>query len=157
MIVVSDTTPLISLLKLDLLDILQKMYSEVALPEAVYDELVTNAAFQKEAQAIRDCAFLRKEAVRNCFAVRVLEAEMLLDRGESEALVLAEDLQADLLLVDERRARTIAKQLGIPIAGTLGVLLEAKRRGLCAVAAPPAGNPARMQYSPQPGAGQRNS
>jgi len=129
MIVVSDTTPLISLLKLDLLDILQKMYSEVALPEAVYDELVANAAFQEEAQAIRDCSFLRKEAVRNRFAVRVLEAEMLLDRGESEALVLAEDLQADLLLVDERRARAIAKQLGIPIAGTMGVLLEAKRRG----------------------------
>ena len=54
MIVVSDTTPLISLLKLDLLDILQKMYGEVAVPEAVYDELVTNAAFREEAQAIRD-------------------------------------------------------------------------------------------------------
>jgi len=129
MIIVSDTTPLISLLKLNLLDILQKMYNEVAVPEAVYGELVANAAFQEEAQVIRDCEFLRKEAVRNRFAVRVLEAEMLLDRGESEALVLAEDLQADLLLVDERRARAIAKQLGIPIAGTLGVLLEAKRTG----------------------------
>ena len=129
MIVVSDTTPLICLLKLDLLVVLQKMYREVALPEAVFDELAANTVFQEEAQAIRGCAFLRKEAVRNRFAVRVLEAEMLLDRGESEALVLAEDLQADLLLVDERRARAIAKQRGIPISGTLGVLLEAKRRG----------------------------
>jgi predicted nucleic acid-binding protein len=130
MIVVSDTTPVISLLKLGRLDLLQTLYNEVVIPEAVYHELVDNPAFPEESAAVRCCPFLRRESVRNAFAVRVLETEMALDRGESEALVLCDDLQADLLLVDERKARSVAKQLGMQIVGTLGLLVEAKRLGL---------------------------
>ena len=52
-----------------------------------------------------------------------------LDPGESEAIVLALDTQADLLLLDERKARAVAARLGVRFIGLLGVLLEAKRRG----------------------------
>jgi len=106
------------------------MYGEVVVPQAVYRELVVNPDFPEEAEAVKNCEFIRCEQVKNSFAVKILETDMLLDKGESEALVLTEDLQAELLLVDERKARRVAAQLGLPFIGTLGVLLEAKRLGL---------------------------
>jgi len=130
MIVISDATPVISLLKIGRLDILREMYGEIVIPEAVFCELTANPAFPEEAEAVKTCPFLRREAVKNRLAVRILESEAALDKGESEALVLAEDLNADLLLVDEKKARATAKQLGIRIVGTLGILVEAKRLGL---------------------------
>ena len=53
-----------------------------------------------------------------------------MDRGESEAILLSQQLQADLLLIDERRGRAEAQRLGIRITGLLGILVEAKRKGL---------------------------
>lgn len=50
--------------------------------------------------------------------------------GEAEAIVLAQELAADILLIDERKARKTALQLGLPVTGILGVLLEAKKAGL---------------------------
>jgi predicted nucleic acid-binding protein len=55
--------------------------------------------------------------------------EIELDRGEAEAIALAAELSADLLLLDERRARRIASRLGLRYIGVLGVLLDAKNRG----------------------------
>jgi predicted nucleic acid-binding protein len=129
MIVVSDTTPVISLLKVGQLDVLRKMYGTVVIPAAVYHELVTNKAFPEEAEAVKRCEFIRQENVRNELAVKILEANANLDKGESEAIVLFEDLNADLLLIDERKARAVAQEMGITVTGTLGVLLEARRLG----------------------------
>ena len=73
MIVISDTTPVISLLKIDSLHILREMYGEIVIPEAVYSELIANPAFPDEIAAVKKCPFLRREAVKNQFAVRILE------------------------------------------------------------------------------------
>jgi len=129
MIIVSDTTPVLSLLKIGQIDILRKMYDSIVIPESVYTELITNKAFPDEIAAIKNCDFIRQEAVKNELAVKILQSNMNLDKGESEAIVLFEDLKADLLLVDERKARLVAKEMGIAIAGTLGVLVEAQRIG----------------------------
>ena len=58
------------------------------------------------------------------------------DRGEAEAIVLSAQMKADYLIIDERRARAIAQQYNIPLIGTIGVLLAAKRKGYVATVAP---------------------
>ncbi len=126
MIVVSDTTPIISLMKVGKLNLLKEMYGEVVIPFAVYDELTCNAAMAKEIITIEENQFLRVNEVDNHFAVNLLREQMNLGTGESEAIVLAESMQADLLLIDEKRARRIAKEMGIRITGTIGLLLHAK-------------------------------
>ena len=126
MILVSDTTPIISLMKVGKLNLLKEMYGVVVIPFAVHDELTRNKAMEKEIITIEKNQFLRVNEVENHFAVNLLREQMNLGTGESEAIVLAESIQADLLLIDEKRARRIAKEMGIRTTGTIGLLLHAK-------------------------------
>lgn len=130
MIVISDTTPLISLIKIESLDILEKMYKEVIIPKAVYDELIINIDYQSEIDIIRKCTFLQIKIVEENLSVSLLQKQLKLDLGESEAIVLANNIDADLIIIDERKARRIAKDIGLNVTGTLGILVEAKQRGL---------------------------
>jgi len=128
-IVVSDATPIITLAKIDRLDILGRFYHEVLLPNAVFDEVCRNPAFAAEAAAIQKCEFMRLKTVSRTQSVKILMASGL-DLGESEAIVLADTLADALLLIDERKGRQIARNMGIRITGTLGILLQAKKLGL---------------------------
>ena len=56
--------------------------------------------------------------------------ELIIDRGEAETVVLAEELNADAVLIDDRKARKIATLRGLNVIGTIGVLLNAKDKGL---------------------------
>lgn len=125
MIVVSDTTPLISLMKISLLDILQTLFEEIRIPEAVYEELTTNENFIDEAKQIQKSTFIKVVSVENPDVVKVLQQVSGLDLGESEAIAYADKAKADFLLMDEARGRRVAKSMGLPIMGTIGVLLAA--------------------------------
>ncbi len=125
MIVVSDTTPLISLMKASRLDVLQQLFGEVLIPTAVFNELTSNESFQEEAQQIRNCPFIRVVSVSETKAVDVLRRSTGLDLGESEAIVFADDNNANVLLMDEAKGRQVAKAMGLFIMGTVGVLLAA--------------------------------
>jgi predicted nucleic acid-binding protein len=70
------------------------------------------------------------------FAHRVGELKRRVDAGEAEALALAEESPDSLLLIDELRGRAVASDLGLAVVGTVGILLEAKRRGLIAAVGP---------------------
>jgi len=127
-IVISDATPIISLAKIEMLDILGKLYSGVFLPKAVIDEVCRNSKFAAEAEAIQKSDFIKVEAVRNEQSVKILRAAGL-DLGESEAIVLADMMPSSILLMDERKGRQIAFSMGIQVTGTLGILLQAKKLG----------------------------
>lgn len=125
MLVVADTTPIITLLKIGRVDLLQKIYKEITIPIAVYAELIENSLFEKEAVEVKNCGFINVSPVRDTEKVNFLQAASGLDLGESESLVLCKELNADLLLMDEAHGRLVAKQLGIPLTGSVGLLAAA--------------------------------
>ncbi|MDE7311964.1 MAG: DUF3368 domain-containing protein [Eubacterium sp.] len=129
MIVIADTTPLISLMKIEKLVLLNKLFGEVQIPEAVFQELTANASFKKEAQEIKSCEFIQVVEVTNKTMVSVLRRATGLDVGESEAMILTDEQQGDLLLIDEVKGRKVAKQMGIRIMGTMGILMLALEKG----------------------------
>ena len=130
MIVVADTTPLISLMKASRLDILEPLFKEVLIPQAVYEELTTNSDFQDEANQIKNSDFIKMVTVKEHKAVDVLRRSSGLDLGESEAIIFADDSKADVLLMDEARGRQVAKNMGLYIMGSVGVLLFAYEENL---------------------------
>ncbi len=130
MIVISDTTPVISLLKADRLELLRELYGTVLMPEAVYKELTENPVYIKEAEIIKKTHFLSVARVENTTSVNILRAITGLDAGESEALILYGEQRADLLLMDERKGRSVAKQLNIMFMGTVGILMLAFDKNL---------------------------
>ncbi len=122
MIVVSDTTPLVGLASIGRLDILRELFDEVYIPQAVYDE-ATSA--RKDIEA---AIWMHVVQVRDRLAVNILLDEM--DLGEVETIILAGEMNADWVLMDEKKGRRKLSQLNIPKIGTIGVLLKARQLGL---------------------------
>ena len=125
MIVVADTTPIITLMKLNRLDLLEKLFGTVVVPNAVYEELISNSKYLAEVQVIVECPFLKRLEVFERQSIKILREVVGLDAGESEAIALAEEKGADLLIIDERKGRRVAKQMELNITGTIGILLQA--------------------------------
>ena len=125
MIVVSDTTPLISLLKINRLELLERLFGDVMIPTAVFDELTVGKRFRTEADQIRQKSFIVVKPVNNQESASVLKRATGLDQGESEAIVLTDELEADLLLMDEAKGRSVSAQMGLKIMGTIGILMAA--------------------------------
>ena len=123
MIVVSDTTPLISLLKINRLELLERLFGDVMIPTAVFDELTVDKRFRTEADQIRQKSFIVVKPVNNQESASVLKRATGLDQGESEAIVLTDELEADLLLMDEAKGRSVSAQMGLKIMGTIGILM----------------------------------
>lgn len=131
MIVVSDTTPLISLMKAGILDVLRSLYDEILIPEAVFNELTTNVEFSDESVMIQKTAFIKVVSVAaQRETVDVLQRATGLNLGESEAIVYADSSKAETLLMDEVAGRRVAKAMGIPVMGTIGILLGAYDEGI---------------------------
>lgn len=130
MIVISDTTPIISLMKAGCLDLLKQLYGRVLVPEAVYRELTTNPFYMKEAALLKEVDYIAVIVVENMESVHVLRSVTGLDAGESEALIMYDEQNADLLLMDEHKGRSVAKQLKVRHIGTAGILMLAYDQGV---------------------------
>lgn len=129
MIVVADTTPLCHLAWIEADDLLARLFGEVHVPEMVMTELRAGGAPESvRAWANNPPAWLKIHPNATTHA-RLAEAPSI-DAGEREALALALDLRASLVLVDDRAARRTAEELGFTITGTLGLLERAARMGL---------------------------
>jgi predicted nucleic acid-binding protein len=131
MTVVSDTSPVTNLMQIDQLNLLQKLFGVVILPEAVYEELCA-IPVQKSIIDQQNWLFVQKPADEKLVA----ELKKELDKGEAEAIALAVELKAEALIIDELKGRNKAEQVGLKIIGLLGILLEAKKRGLISVVKP---------------------
>lgn len=126
MIVVSDTTPINYLLQLDLVELLRDLYGTVYLPSAVLRELEAEGSLK----TVRAWAGDLPEWVVVRGLQREIPDEFLhLDAGEAEALTLALEIGADVVLLDERKGRKAAEACGLEAAGTLAVLRDSAVAG----------------------------
>lgn len=128
MLVVSNSSPLIALARLSYLDLLQALYREIQIPQAVYQEVVQAGNGREGAAAVDSAPWISVQTVQDAIAVDLLLDQ--LDRGESEAIVLALETQAQLLLIDEARGRRIAQSRGFTHIGTVGIIVLSKRQNL---------------------------
>ena len=129
--VVADSSPLVYLARLGHFEVLHVLHQEVFIPPAVWREVGVQGQDFAEGRCLsRACAegWVRVLASANA-AVPEDEEFADLDVGEREAILLALDLRA-LLVIDERDGRAVATRLGLRLTGTLGLLVEAKHRAL---------------------------
>lgn len=126
--VVSNSSPLIALGRIERLDLLAALYTAIVVPAAVYQEVVVQGASQPGAATLANAEWLHVQSVQHEAGVQYLLAT--LDQGEAEAIVLAQELRADWLLLDELKARVTARRLGINVIGVAGTLVLAKKQGL---------------------------
>ena len=129
MMIVSNTTPLIGLASIGQFDLLRQLFDEIYIAQAVYDEAVV--AGREAGGAKREVSaatWIKRIEVKDRLAVEVLLDEI--DLGEAETIVLARELGADWVLMDEKRGRRKLTEMGLPKIGTVGILLKAKQVGL---------------------------
>ena len=105
MIIISDTTPIISLLKINRLGLLKQSFREVLIPTAVYEELTADSRFIDETMIVKGAFYIRPVAISNLEAVKILRMATGLDQGEGEAIVLTDELKADILLMHEAKGK----------------------------------------------------
>jgi predicted nucleic acid-binding protein len=132
MTVVSDTSVLIHLARIDRFGLLQRLYAEITVPDAVWQETVIEGEGRPgapELEAARTAGWVEVVSVRTDSGTRRLLRQEL-DAGEADALTLADKIGAELVLLDESVARRRAKGLGLRKTGTVGILLRAKREGM---------------------------
>ncbi|NEQ69412.1 MAG: DUF3368 domain-containing protein [Symploca sp. SIO2D2] len=129
MIVISDTSVFTNLAAIGYLYLLQQLYGHILIPTAVYQELTVDPPVFGTVE-VKTLQWIEVLSVNDRRMVEQLQNIAQLDLGESEAIALSLEINAELLLIDERRGRREANQRGIRITGLLGVLVEAKHRGL---------------------------
>lgn len=129
MIVLADTTPLISLMKIGHLDLVRDLFGYITIPHSVYEELTENPRFPDEARQINDADYIHVADGLDRDAVATFGKAVGLDRGESEAILLSVGVSAALLLMDEAKGRQVAHQMDLSVMGTIGMLIASVREG----------------------------
>jgi predicted nucleic acid-binding protein len=133
-IVVADTSVLINLCRIRRADILPRLFREVVIPPEVAGEFVTLAGRVPRFAGLALPPWLRQQAPGKL--ARLIPDLARLGPGESAALVLALEIKADAVLLDERLGHAAAGRLGLKVIGLLGLLLQAKASGLLTAVGP---------------------
>ncbi|CAD7767144.1 MAG: hypothetical protein DNFNHJIP_00551 [Candidatus Argoarchaeum ethanivorans] len=126
MIVVSNSTPLIALSRIKKFNLLKEYFGEISIPKEVFDEVAIRGRNLSGSEEVASVNWIKVEDVVNKIAVESLS--MTLDRGEAEAIVLAKEKDA-LLIIDDGEGRRAAEFFGLKITGTIGILLLASEDG----------------------------
>jgi predicted nucleic acid-binding protein len=129
-IVVSNSSPLITLSRIGRLEVLASLFARILIPAEVHHEVIVDGRGLPGAEEVRNAVWI-EAAPRESPADPLLEQACRgLGAGERGAILLAKSLEADLVLLDEWKARRIAREAGLAITGCLGVMEAGSRRGL---------------------------
>jgi uncharacterized protein len=129
-IVVSNSSPLIALARIGRLDILASLYRRVLIPEEVQHEVTVAGHGLPGADAVQSANWIEVATQKTVADRSLAQACQDLGAGERGTILLAKGLPADLVLLDEWKARRVARQAGLSIVGCLGILEAAVRSGL---------------------------
>jgi uncharacterized protein len=123
---ISNTGPIIALGIIDKIELLQRIFDEVVVPESVHNEIIQGGRQVSGIASYEKATWIQVEALKTPMDPLL---ETLLDRGEASVIHLAREKGADFVLIDERKARKIARKVyGMRVVGSAGILTEAKRR-----------------------------
>ena len=128
MILVLDSSALITLARIGRLDVLRQIAGSAHIPEAVFAEVVQRGQARPGSAEVAQAPWVARHQVQDQATVARLRARV--GRGEAEAIVLARELQADALILDDATARRLAEAEGRNVFGLLGLLLHGKRTGV---------------------------
>lgn len=126
--VVVNATPLIALSLINQLELLNELFDEVLVPPAVYEEVVIQGTGQPGAAELACVTWIQVQAPSTSSTIEPLLLE--LDIGELQVLLLAQEVQADWVIIDERLGRRTAQAMNFPVKGTVGIMLAACQAGL---------------------------
>jgi predicted nucleic acid-binding protein len=132
MLIVCDSSPLFALADCKQLGLLERLYDTVILPDAVYAEI----SVMGKPNAVELAEWAKGKVVSVVNNELYQAFNLVLDKGEAEAITLYKEKAADLLLIDERKGRRIAEMYNVKIVGTLGILVKAKQEGFIPVIKP---------------------
>lgn len=125
--VIVNTTHLIALCHVGQLGLLERMYGEISIPQAVYRELSEKEDSICKKQVDASLSWIHVEKIENQMAKSMFKTQ--LHDGEVEVMILAKEKNADIVIIDDANAKKHAKYLKLPVTGTLGILIRAKREG----------------------------
>lgn len=128
MLVISDTSPISNLILIGKLFLLKKIFETIIIPEAVYLEIIELKKFNVDLTEFINASWIKKEQIHDLILYHKLKS--LVDESEAQAITIAHEINPDFLLIDEKKGRTIAKEMGIKIIGLIGVLVKAKRENI---------------------------
>ncbi|NOQ15718.1 MAG: DUF3368 domain-containing protein [Methyloprofundus sp.] len=123
--VVANTTPIISLASIGKLELLKDVFGEIIIADAVYNEI---KAKQGYGYSEIDTDYIKVQSIKGIAYRDFLLSQ--LDLGETETIILAKEIDADFVIIDENIAYRIAKSSELNVVRTLSILLRAKEKGL---------------------------
>jgi predicted nucleic acid-binding protein len=127
--VVSNASPLILLAAIGQFPLLERLFGQIAISANVFEEVVVHGAGRPGAREVHEAAFITPKTLTDSASLEPLIARTGLAAGEASTILLARELEAEVTLIDERAARSVARSMGIKVAGTLRVLELAHERG----------------------------
>ena len=129
MIVVSDSSPLIALAKIDYFALLEKLYGRIVISGEVYGEVVVGGAGLPGAADTAKAAWVEVRQIKNPADLTRAKLRFGLGIGELSSMILAREIQADLIILDDLGARKIVQKEGFKVAGTIATLEACYRKG----------------------------
>lgn len=132
--ILSNSTPMINFSAIDRMDILQHLFGKIYIPSAVSDELFVKGKNYPSAEPLRKARFIEVLEVKNTMLADAFKKD--LDAGEAEVIALSMGMKPELILLDEVAGRMIAEFYKISLTGSIGCLVEAKRRGIVSTIRP---------------------